>query len=144
MAITTRIIDEQIFTGTVTHGGGTSTFDVPIPTDTCCYLECRTVGVHSSASHIDGTWGCGSYVISNRNGTLNAPAAITGSANPDNSAGLVGAAAEASDMNGGAGQPPTGAWSISSTNARWTVTNNSIANDVDVLVYVKLVIASNL
>jgi hypothetical protein len=136
--------DLKVFTGQANASGGTATFDFPVPTDRLCYLRAVVGGHRADAGHhlLSGAGVCAEYWIENKNGTLAATTAITGSNNPANSANRLTANAEASDAdynNAGGGTFFTAAWSISTTNARLTVTNNSTnASVADISVWLDI------
>lgn len=139
MAITTKTFDRQVYAFTAVASAGTAVVNVAIPTDAVVRLEARIFVVQSSSGHNSaGASMLAAYAIRNNNGTLAVPAAITGSANPDNSGGLLAASAEASDIGG----TPTANWTNSGTNAVLTVTNSS-GSAADVFVIVDVFVVSN-
>lgn len=127
----------------VAASGGTMTCDYATTTDRAYRLTALVGMSNFSASHLNATASifC-EYVVENKNGTLSAPAAITSSLNPaaENSTTYIAAHVQASDAafnNAGGGTFPSCRWTISGTNARVTVTNQSVTSvtaDVTVLI----------
>lgn len=113
-------------TGTVAGTNGTLTCDFPVPTDRVAYLDAICAISDLNSSHLHGAALLrAEYVLENKNGTLAAATAFTSSNNPT-AAGTtvyVAAHAQAADSDFVGGGPSNCAWSISTTNARLTVTN---------------------
>lgn len=127
----------KIYQGTAAAGGGTFVVDTPIPTDQGARLTATVFLSAASASHLNAFASLrAEYVVENQNGTLSAPAVVlTGSANPlnSNTAGEAAAFVQTTDSafdNAGGGTHPTAVWTISGTNARMTVTNQSATSIV--------------
>lgn len=127
----------KTYQGTAAASGGTMTADYAIPTDTVARLRAVVILSSASASHLSaGASLCAEYVVQNKNGTLSVPGVVlAGSADPLNSstAGEAAAFVQATDSgfdNAGGGLHPTAAWTISGTNARLTVTNQSVTSVV--------------
>jgi len=136
------ITERKIFTGTAAQGGGTFTADIPIPTDRFFYLRAWAflTAATGSPPHLTAVGGYTSeYLKCNNNGTLVAPAAITGSSNSQSSTSLrpVRIIAQDTAFQSGGGAPSTVDWSGSGTNARLTVTNNGASQDADVTVVIE-------
>ncbi len=145
MGITSRRADFQEYTFSGIASGSSATLDVPVPTDEALYLDATVIMVNASSSHLGGSAGLrATYFVANKNGTVAAPAVLTGGVNPANSntTGLLGAEAEGSDINSGGGTNPTAIWTVSGTNARLTVTNQ-YSSSVDIVVWVSLRSAKN-
>lgn len=137
MAIARGDLDIKKFTGTAAAAGGTFTADYALPTDVGARILARTYLIQGGASHlVKMTALVSEYVVRNNNGALAAPAAIAGSANPDNSGGLVGSRVEVDEFAGGSNS--TAAWTISGTNMRLTVTNQHLTQAADVLVIMEV------
>lgn len=118
----------KVFQGTVTNGGGTFTADYAIPIDQAAHLKADCLLTRATASHLAGT-ACVNcdYVVENKNGTLATPAAIASGNNPANNTTTTYVAASAQANDDVASGTIIAAWSISTTNARVTVTNNTAA-----------------
>lgn len=137
-------IDRKVFQGTAGSGGGTfvatlTTSAAPF-TDQVIRLQARVYLSSASASHlVNGCSLVAEYVVENKNNTTTAVAAITSSANPDNSGGLVGQHPEVADT---AMNTSTANWTLASSNATLTVTNNgtgSVAANVTVVMDIEMV-----
>lgn len=135
--------DQKVFQGTVTHGGGTFTADFTVPTDQVMRLRAWAFLSAASASHLTaGCAVCGEYVVQNKNGTVTALTAETGSQNPNNSdttnvTSLVGNMGVQATDNATWNGISTCHWSIVATSARLTVTNNSSTTDANVTVLIE-------
>lgn len=115
--------------GSVAASGGTLTADFAVPTDRVMRVEARAFlsGQTGGAGHVKSASLYAEGVYDNQNGTVAAVTAVSGSTNPSNSSTLTGSRAQASDaafVGGGSG-PPTLILSVSGTNVRATLTNNS-------------------
>lgn len=102
-----------------TTASGVATFDIPTTTDQVHRIEVYCIASSATASHLTagGSW-VGQYVVENKNGVLSAPIVVGSSINPANFSNLQTSNAEAADSTFNS---TTGAWSISGTNARLTV-----------------------
>lgn len=140
-------IDRQIFQGTAGSGGGT--FVVTIPTNAAPYtdqlirLMARIYTTEASGGHLLNSYaGLSEYVLENKNNTTTAVTAISTSSNPVNSntAGFIlTSRAEVADT---AVNTSTAVWTVSSSQATLTVTNNgtgSVAVNVSVIVDIEMV-----
>lgn len=142
-------IDRVVSQGTAAPGGGTLTVDYAIPTDQCARLVAVAILTHANASHLTAAASLrAEYVVENQNGTLSAPSATTNpvtSVNPLDSTvtGEAAAHVQATDLGFtntvSSNLAPAINWSISGTNARLTITNNSngassIAANVSVII----------
>ncbi len=67
--------------------------------------------------------------------------AIATSANPDNSGGV--ALTTKPETNDGLSTAPTANWTVNSTNARLTITNNDTGAAVDAAVFLEIYVAKN-
>ncbi len=146
---------DAVYQGTAAASGGICTFDYPIPTDQGARLEARVLMSAASGGHLNAfgsLWA--EYVVENKNGTLAAPAAAQCSFNPINSNTVVatslGGGARVQAMDGAFKADPavgpfsSATWSISGTNARLTVTNQSnSAVTANLTVFVKAYIAGS-
>lgn len=148
MAQSAFTFKRKLYIGAAAAGGGTFIADFPIPIDKGARLEAFVFLSQATSSHLNNFASLrAEYVVENKNGTLSAPAVVTGSTNPlnSNTAGEQAAHVEASDAgfnNPGGGTFPTAVWTISATNARLTVTNNSstsIAANVTVEIVARIV-----
>lgn len=146
------LLDKKVCTGTAASGGGTFTCDYAVPTDKAIHIVADVGMTALDAGHLYGAAGFScDYVVENNNGMLNVPTAATTNsqlgANPV-PAMPTGTAttlrshfterAEGVDglfYNSGSGTSSTCTWSISSTNARVTVTDTGTVG-ADVTVYV--------
>lgn len=142
MAITAAIIDQTItnLTG-IAASGGTATVDTAIATDTLVRLVAYVMLLQASASHLskDAQLYC-EYCVQNKNGTVTACTAIATSANPDNSGGVaLTTKPETNELSAVC----TANWTISSTNARLTITNNDTGAAVDACVFMTTYAAKN-
>jgi hypothetical protein len=142
----------KVYQGTAAASGGTFTADYAIPTDTGARLVAVVLLSAANAAHMNAFGSLrAEYVVENQNGTLSAPAAVPapGSTNPLNSstAGEATAHVQATDAafsNSGGGLYPTAVWTISGTNARLTVTNQSVTSIVaNVSVVISAIIAGS-
>ena len=127
----------QVAKGSAANSGGTFTVDVPVPTDRSVRVEAR-IGLSNSTDPAkpDGSlYAEGSFA--NRGGTVTAGTALTGSTNPMSAAQIAAARAESLEAGFIGGGPSTAVWSVSTTNARLTVTNNGTVS-ADVIVYVDI------
>lgn len=146
MAQSTVTIDTQVYQGTAAGSGGTFTADYAIPTDKCAKMRATVIASHAAASHLDGAGSCtAEYVLQNKNGTVTAPTAATGSANPCNSTTttFVASTAQAFDAGIWSGGTPNASWSISGTNGRLTFTNTGSASTVNVTVVIQAIIVGS-
>ena len=135
MAAANTVYGKDRKTGSAAAAGGTATFDFPVPTD-------RAIRIRVSVSMTAQTGGpahltvlsslVAEYVVRNNNGTLVAPGAMVGSANPMNSGGSLASRVEVDEFAGAA--PSTANWTISGTNVRLTVTNNHLTQAADITV----------
>ena len=132
---TSSVFDQKMCTATgVATLGGTTVCDYPVTTDRAYRLVANVGLANLTASHLNAAaFITCEYIIENKNGVLSAPGALTGSNNPSNNTTttFVAAHAQASDFPT-AGSGPTCAWTISATNARVTITNNSNSLTADV------------
>ena len=136
----------KVYQGTAAGSGGTFTADYAIPTDQAAKLRATAVASHATAAHLDGAASIvAEYVVQNKNGTVTAPGATSGSNNPSNSATttFVASAAQASDAGVWSGGVPALAWSVSGTNARCTFTNTGTASTVNVTIVIEAIIAGS-
>lgn len=138
MTAASVVVDTKILTGTAAASGGTMTADYAIPASRVCRIEARAFLAKSTDPAVPLASLYAEGIYGNQGGTVSAIGAISGSTNPNNSTNLVGSRSMASNsafIGGGAG-PPTAIFSVSGTNARLTVTNNSdsaVAADVTVI-----------
>ncbi|HTQ45609.1 MAG TPA: hypothetical protein VMI75_22775 [Polyangiaceae bacterium] len=137
---TAFVVDQKVCTATgVATLGGTMTCDYATTTDRASRIVANVGLTNLSGGHLNvGAFITCEYVVENKNGTVSAPTAISSSNNPANNTTttFVAAHAQASDF-ATAGSGPTCAWSISGTNARLTVTNNSNTSTADVTVWLQ-------
>lgn len=130
--------DQKVFTlPGIPGSGGSSVTDYPIATDTVTRIHAVVSGAHVTTGHVDKAVSlfC-QYAVKNNNGTVTAITAAASSTNPYNSntAGLLAADVQAYDDNF---STCTAVWTISTTNARLTITNNgSITGDFVVFMQV--------
>lgn len=135
------IRDTKVFQGTATNGGGTFTATVVTSaapyTDRIVRMKATAYLSAASASHLTKVASLvAEYVVANRNNTTTAVTALATSANPDDSTGLLTSRPEVADteMN-----TSTAAWTLSSSNAVLTVTNNGTGSvDANVTVVVDI------
>ena len=138
----------QVSKGTAAAAGGTFTADFAIPTDRVVRVEVRGFlsGQTGGAGHVVSASLYAEGAYENQNGTVVAVTAASGSTNPSNSTTLAAQRAQACDaalVGGGAG-PSTLALSVSSTNVRATLTNNSdSAQSAEAVVYFEAFIAGS-
>ena len=131
----------QVNKGTAAASGGTFTADFAIPTDRVARVEVRAFlcAQTGGAGHIVSASMYCEGVYENQNGTLAAVTTFPGGSNPYAASNLVGSRAQASDAaftSTGGTVPPALALSISSTNVRATLTNNSDSSQAaDATVY---------
>jgi hypothetical protein len=141
---TAILVDQKVCTGAAAAAGGTMTCDYATTTDRATRLIANVGLSNFSAAHLAnaGFITC-EYVVENKNGTVTAPAVFGSTVNPanENTATFVAAHAQATDSafsNPGGGTFPQCRWTISGTNARVTVTNNSITSvTADVTVWIQ-------
>lgn len=134
----------QVSKGTAAAAGGTFTADFPIPTDRVVRAEVYGFLTAKPGGSIIAASMFAEGVYANAGGTVSAVTAFTGGANPQSAAALVGSRAQASDaaFTGGGGTPPTLVLSVSSTNVRATITNNSAsAQAADATIYFECTLA---
>ena len=147
MGQSTVTFDRQVFQGTATSGGGT--FVVTLPTNAAPYTDqairliARTYITSASGSHLVNVAAILSeYVVENKNNTTTAATALATSSNPVNS-NTVGFAL--TSRPGTADTPvntSTAVWTLSSSQAVLTVTNNgtvSVNANVTVVVDIEMV-----
>lgn len=141
---TAIVVDQKVCKGTAAAAGGTMTCDYATTIDRATRLVASVGLSNFSAAHLAnaGFITC-EYVVENKNGTVTAPAVFGSTVNPanENTATFVAAHAQATDSafsNPGGGTFPQCRWTISGTNARVTVTNNSITSvTADVTVWIQ-------
>lgn len=147
MAQSLAIIDGgKVYQGTAAGTGGTFTADYAVPTDKAAKFRATAIASHAAASHLDGAASLvAEYVLQNKNGTVTAPGATSGSNNPANSTTttFVAAAAQASDASVWSGGVPTLTWSINGTNGRVTFTNTGTASTVNVTIVIEAIIVGS-
>jgi hypothetical protein len=126
----------KLFTGTAAASGGTfvADFDLASFVDKGVRIEAFVFGSAATSSHLhDFASLRAECVAANKNGTVAFSTTSSGSANPlnSNTAGEAAAHVECSDAgfnNAGGGTFMTAVWTISTTKARLTVTNNSVTS----------------
>lgn len=139
-ATVSPVVDQKLCTGSATSGGGTLTCDYATTTDRA-HRVLALVGMSNlSASHLqNGGFITCEAVFENKNGTLSLTTAQASSNNPSNNSTTTFVAAHAQGLDAafvGAG-PSTCVWSVSTTNARVTVSNlGATTADVTILVQV--------
>jgi len=128
------IHDAKVVAGTAANSGGTFTADVPIPTGRSCRIEARVFMSNATdpSTPSGSLYAEGSYA--NRGGTVSALTALTGSINPMSSTDTAAARSEGLDAGFVGGGPSVASFSISTTNARLTLTNNGTVS-ADVTIY---------
>jgi len=133
MAQSAFLFKKKLYTGTAAASGGTfiADFDMASFNDKGARLEAFVFLSSATSSHMNNFASLrAEYVVENKNGTVTATTAVTGSTNPLNSttAGEQAAHVETSEAgfnNAGGDTFATAVWTISTTKARLTVTNNS-------------------
>jgi hypothetical protein len=152
MAITFQGKDFQVFSGGSLTGiaasGGTGTVTYAIPANYVVLLKATILMCNTGTSGLTAAAGLqAEFVVANYGGSGATPGALSGGVNPANSstAGLLGADAQGSDLNGigGSASPPTAVWTRSTTNAILTITNNYVTSSADALVYLEIYPAKN-
>lgn len=141
MTAVSPILDRKTFTGTAAHGGGTFTADYAVPTDRGVVIKANVIfsAQTGAPAHLTiVTNMVTQYCVRNNNGTLAEPTAMAGSSNPRTAANLVAADVETDEFAGGA--PSSATFSISTTNARLTATNNASSQDADVTVVMEVLL----
>jgi hypothetical protein len=141
---TAVVVDQKVCKGTAAASGGTMTCDYATTLDRATRLVAHVGLTNFAASHLAnaGFVTC-EYVVENKNGTVTAVPTFGSTINPanENTATFVAAHAQGSDTafsNSGGGTFPQCRWSISTTNARVTVTNNSVTSiTADVTVWIQ-------
>ncbi len=127
----------KVYQGTAAASGGTFTADYAIPANQGARLRAQVFLSAASAGSLNAFASLtAEYVVSNIAGTVAVPGIIlASSADPlnSNTAGEAAAFVQATDSafdNAGGGLHPTAVWSVSGTNARLTVTNQSVTSIV--------------
>ena len=119
----TNFVKDALDSGSLAlPGSGTVTYDIPIPTDRVVRVFVVVLCGTSSSGHIsNGGSCCAEGVYKNNNGTVTACTALASSNNPSNSTTTtyVAAHTQAADLSFAV------ALSVSSTNCRVTITNNT-------------------
>jgi hypothetical protein len=143
-AVTT---DHQVFQGTATSGGGT--YVVTLPTNAAPYTDqlIRIIGraylTEASGGHLLNSAALiAEYVIENKNNTTTAVTALGTSSNPANSNTAGFELTSRPEVADTAMNTSTAVWTLSSSQAVLTVTNNgtgSVNANVTVVVDIEMV-----
>lgn len=146
------IVQPQLFrrpyTGTAAAGGGTFVIDYEIPLNRGAQIVAMVTfsrAVVSSSNLASTATVFASYAARNKNGTVTGSPVMTGSTNPLNSDDNLSAIPETSDtdfINGA--DEPLAEWTISSPNARLTITNPGLTYDADVTVMLEVFLFGSL
>lgn len=132
MPLVNRIIQPIVTKTGLIAAGASITIDVPIPTNTTCRLTADVLLVGHAGGALDLCAGLpAEAVYKNASGVVSLVTAGAGSKNPQNSNDLLAARAIASELNAGGGAISFIAFTVSGTNARLTVTNESATEDAD-------------